>query len=69
MLTTPLAILLSISTPLGQTDQSLRVMRATPQGSIERVDEIRVTFDRPVAASLRACGEGDLAADPILAKQ
>ncbi|MGD8697718.1 MAG: MG2 domain-containing protein [Gemmatimonadales bacterium] len=49
---TPLAILLSVATPIGQSDPSLRVLRATPQGSVEWVDEVRITFDRPVAASL-----------------
>jgi uncharacterized protein YfaS (alpha-2-macroglobulin family) len=54
MLTTPLAVLLSICTPMGQTNQPLRVMRATPRGPVEWVDEIRITFDRPVAAGLGA---------------
>ncbi|MGD8866320.1 MAG: alpha-2-macroglobulin family protein [Gemmatimonadales bacterium] len=52
MFTTSLAVLLSVAAPFGQAGEPLQVMRATPRGSVEWVDEIRITFDRPVAAGL-----------------
>ncbi len=52
MLAIPLSILLSVTAPTTQEPEPLGVMRATPRGTVEWVDVVRITFDRPVAGGL-----------------
>jgi len=49
---TPLVLFVSLAGTSAQSDEPLRVMRATPRGQVTSAEVVRVTFDRPVAAGL-----------------
>lgn len=52
MLSRQLLVLVSLAAVTSQGSDRLRVIRATPQGTVVSADQVLITFDRPVAAGL-----------------